>query len=115
MYGYWIETSEEADEFLSRHKTVRLNLKKTGDGWVAVYEDSQLRPLPHRAMHKKDLQLLLARRYLATVYDTCAFVNLEWVRRHPGWATDLGGLPEIARPILIRERTGLTQEVSDGK
>lgn len=105
MAQYLIETDEEADAFLSCHKTVRLVLRKYNGGWAAVIEGSDLRPMPHGLMPKRQLQLILANRYLAEVYNEAAYVNLEWLRRHPGWASNLGGLPEIARPILIMERT----------
>lgn len=101
MLGRWIESDEEADDFMaSREPHLKLRLMKKRDGWVAVIDGTDTRPLPHYPMHKRKLQITLAGRYLAFVYDDTAYVNLQWARGMPNWATKLGALPELAAAIL---------------
>ena len=104
MKGYWIETREEAEAFVERYPFTRLRLKKCKGGWKACIEDSDLSPLPHSPMPKRQLQLTLARRYMADVFDEVASVNTRHALEMPGWASELRALPEIARPILVRDR-----------
>jgi hypothetical protein len=108
MSANWIETNDEADEFLARHDRVRLNLRKVRGGWVAEIDGTRERPLPHGPMPIAALRMTLAIRYLAECYDKTAHVNLVWARRMPNWAGDLGALPEIAAAILRAESTMAT-------
>jgi hypothetical protein len=100
MNGNWIETNEEADEFLARHDRIRLNLRKVRGGWVAEIDGTGERPLPHGPMPLAALRMTLAIRYLAESHGQTAHVNLIWARRLPNWEGGLGALPEIAAAIL---------------
>jgi len=108
MNGNWIETNEEADEFLARHERIKLNLRKVRGGWVAEVDGTRERPLPHGPMPLAALRMTLAIRYLAESHGQTARVNLAWARRMPNWAGELGGLPEIAAAILRSEETMAT-------
>lgn len=107
----WIATAEEAEEFLGAHHYVRLEYRKRRDGWVAVIASidgtphrTTVRPMPHGPMPRKSLERTLAHRYLATVTDDDATVNLRWARSLPNWAGTLGALPELALAIEQVER-----------
>lgn len=111
----WIETAEDADAFLAGHRYVRLAYRRKRGGWVATiaavdgttYQTSVC-PMPHTPMARKALERTLAHRYLATVTDDGATVNLRWARALPNWAGTLGALPELARAIEAAEREAAT-------
>lgn len=104
-----IKTKEDADAFLKTYSLVRLGLRKVKGGWVAElmhsHVGSGVRPLPHKPMSKHALMLTLATRYLATVHPrlNVAYVNLDWARRLPNWAGEVGALTELSAAILRRE------------
>lgn len=111
----WIETDEQADEFLTTHRSVTLDCRRVRGGWVAVIRGSSVRPLPHGPMRRRgDLERTLAHRYLAEVYGDHATVYLSWARRMPNWAGGgrLGALPELARAIEQAERETSAAEVA---
>jgi hypothetical protein len=102
----WIETGEQADEFLETHQSVRLDYRRTREGWVAVIHGTNVRPLPHGPRKLRDLERTLAHRYLAETFGDHATVHLKWARGMPNWANNngLGALPELARAIEQAER-----------
>lgn len=102
----WIETAEQADEFLLTHRSVRLDFVRKRGGWVAVIHGSTAQPLPHGPMRLRDLERTLAFRYLAETFGGWATVHLPWARQMPNWASNngLGALPELARAIEQAER-----------
>jgi len=109
MDSAWIATDEQADDFLSSYPVMRrLVLRKVRGGWVAVIDGSDVRPLPHSPMTKRQLQLTLAHRYLASVNGDCAYVNLLWARRLPNWGFWRAARRELAHAISLAQ-----QEVSD--
>ena len=66
-------------------------------GWAAMTEGgSNISPF---GLYKTKAQMkdMLASRYLAEIFDDCAFINPRYVLRNPRWAHDKrGGLFEVA-------------------
>ncbi len=103
-HARWIKTSEQAEEFLETHKSVRLDYKRVRGGWVAVISGTNVRPMPHGPCKLRDLERTLAYRYLAETFGDHATVFLKWARAMPNWVSEQGALPELARAIEQAER-----------